>query len=136
LLTGDIGCEGDDAPVRLGSQLARRRLQIHLVPRHDRHIGPFAGQFPRDGLANAPTAAGHDRMLVLQSEVHGILSPWRRDQILLPHYSLFSLRKPGARMLPDAGDAGTAYMPPAQRPPSEHGYMRRIPSQSRGWRAP
>jgi hypothetical protein len=70
----DIGCEGNDAPVRLGSQLPRRRLQIRLVPRHDRHIGPFASQFPRDGFADTPTTAGHDRMLVLQSEVHGILS--------------------------------------------------------------
>ena len=63
LLAGDIGCEGNDAPVRLGRQLPRRRLQIHLVARHDRHIGPFASQFPRDGFANAPAAAGHDRML-------------------------------------------------------------------------
>ena len=74
LLAGDIGCEGYDAPVRLGSQLPRRRLQIRLVPRHDRHIGPFASEFPRDGFANAPTTASHYCMLVLQSEVHGILS--------------------------------------------------------------
>jgi len=74
LLAGYIGCEGNDAPVRLGSQFPRRRLQIRLVPRDDRHIGPFASQFPRDGFADAPTTAGHDRMLVLQSEVHGILS--------------------------------------------------------------
>jgi hypothetical protein len=31
-------------------------------------------EFPRDGFADTPTTAGHDRMLVLQSEVHGILS--------------------------------------------------------------
>jgi hypothetical protein len=80
LLAGDIGCEGNDAPVRLGSQLSRRRLQIPLVPRHDRHIDPFASQFPRYGFANAPTAASHDRMLALQSEVHGTLSPWLRDR--------------------------------------------------------
>src|SRR6202011_4612820 len=77
---GDIGCKRNDAPVRLSSQLSRRRLQIHLVPRHDRHIGPFASQFPRDGFANAPTTASHDRMLTLQSEVHGILSPCRSDR--------------------------------------------------------
>src|SRR5438477_12960871 len=34
LLAGDIGWEGNDAPVRLGGQLSRRRLQIPLVPRH------------------------------------------------------------------------------------------------------
>ena len=56
-------------------QLPRRRLQIRLVPRHDRHIDPFASQFPRDGFADAPTAAGHDRMLAVQSEVHGSSSP-------------------------------------------------------------
>jgi hypothetical protein len=38
LLAGDIGCRGKDAPVRLGRQLSRRRLQIRLVPGHDRHI--------------------------------------------------------------------------------------------------
>src|SRR6266446_5029450 len=69
-----------------------------LVPRHDRHIDPFASQFPRNGLANSPTAASHDRMLALQSEVHGTLFPWRRDRDdLLLHCSLFSLREPGAR---------------------------------------
>jgi aldose 1-epimerase len=38
------------------------------------HIGPFASQFPRDGFADAPATASHDRMLVLQSKIHGILS--------------------------------------------------------------
>ena len=57
-----------------GSQLPRRRLQIPLVPRHDRHIDPFASQFPRNGFADAPAAAGHNRMFALQSEVHGTLS--------------------------------------------------------------
>src|SRR5206468_316236 len=79
LLAGDIGCEGNDAPVRLGSQLPRRRLQIPLVPRHDRHIDPFASQFPRNRFANAPTAASYDRTLAFQSEVHGTLSLWRPD---------------------------------------------------------
>ena len=74
LLAGDIGCEGNDAPVRLGRQLPYRCLQIRLVAGHDRHIDPFTSQFPRNGFANAPAAAGHDRMLVVQSEVHGILS--------------------------------------------------------------
>src|SRR6266404_9276876 len=98
LLAGDIGCEGNDAPVRRGRQLSRSCLQIPLVPRHDRHIDPFASQFPRNGLANSPTAASHDRMLALQSEVHGTLFPWRRDRDdLLLHCSLFSLREPGAR---------------------------------------
>src|SRR5438105_11749937 len=56
LVAGDIGCKGNDAPVRLGRQLSRRRLQIRLVAGHDRHIDSFAGQFPRDGFADAPTA--------------------------------------------------------------------------------
>jgi hypothetical protein len=80
LLAGDIGCEGNDAPVRLASQLPRRRLQVSLVPRHDRHIDPFASQFSRNGFANAPTTAGHDRMLALQSEVHDTFSPWWRER--------------------------------------------------------
>ena len=97
-LAGDIGCERHDAPVCLGSQLPRRRLQIRLVPRYDRHIGPFASEFPRDGFANAPTTASHDRMLVLQSEVHGIISLVRVTAILLLHCLWFFLRDPGARV--------------------------------------
>src|SRR5277367_703872 len=80
LLAGDIGRERKDAPVRFCSQLPRRRFKSLPVARHDRHIDAFARQFPRDGLADAPTAAGYDRMLALQSEVHGFLSPWRRDR--------------------------------------------------------
>jgi hypothetical protein len=80
LLAGDISREGKDVPVRLSSKFACRRLQSLLVARYDRHIDAFARQFPRDGFADAPTAAGHDRMLALQSEVHGFLSPWRRDR--------------------------------------------------------
>src|SRR5262249_7741386 len=76
LLAGDIGRQRNDAPVCRGSQLACRRLQIPLGPRHDRHIDPFARQFPRNGFADAPAAASYDRMLALQSEVHGNLSPW------------------------------------------------------------
>jgi len=74
VLAGDIGCKGNDAPVRLGRQFSRRRLQIRLVAGDDRHIDPFPRRFPRDGFANAPTAAGHDRMLVVQPEVHGTFS--------------------------------------------------------------
>jgi hypothetical protein len=52
-------------PVGRGGQLTRRRLQIRLGARHDRHIDPFASQFPRNGLADAAAAAGHNRMLAL-----------------------------------------------------------------------
>jgi hypothetical protein len=90
------GREGNDAPVRFGSQLSRRRLESLLVPRHDRHIDPFARQLPRDGFTDAPAAAGDDRLLALQSEVHGTLSLWRRGRDLLPHGPLFSLTHPGA----------------------------------------
>jgi hypothetical protein len=41
----------------------------------ERNASVFARQFPRDGFADAPTAAGYYRMLALQSEVHGIFSP-------------------------------------------------------------
>jgi hypothetical protein len=82
LLAGDIGGEGQDAPVRRGRQLPCRRLQIRLGARHDRHIDPFASQFPRNGFANAATAASHDRMLALQSEVHGSLSLVARPQFM------------------------------------------------------
>ena len=77
-----------------------------FVPGHDRHIDPFARQFPRDGLADAPAAAGHDRMLVLQSEVHGTLSLSKRPRYLLapmPHCSL--LREFGARVARCRDDA-------------------------------
>ena len=74
LPAGNVGNERKDAPVRCASQFPRRRLQIRLGARHDRHIDPFASQFPRNGFANAPTAASHNRMLALQSEFHGSLS--------------------------------------------------------------
>src|SRR5215472_16326303 len=105
-LAGDIGGEGQDAPVRRGSKLPRRRLQIPLGARHDRDINPFASQFPRNGLPNAAAAAGHDRMLVLQSEVHGILSLVGVSSIFWIHRLLFSLKEPGARV---AGKCGAMH---------------------------
>src|SRR5207244_1075809 len=73
LFAGDVGGEGQDAPVGRGRQLPRRCLEISLGSRDDRHIDAFARQFPRNGLANAPATARHNRMLALQSEVHGSL---------------------------------------------------------------
>jgi hypothetical protein len=35
------------------------------------------------GLNQATVGAGHDRMFALQFEVHGTLSPWRRDRDLI-----------------------------------------------------
>jgi hypothetical protein len=80
LLRCDVGCDGEDAPVRFGSQLSCRRLESLLVPRHDRDIDAFPGQFPRNGFADAPAPASHDRMLALQSQIHGISSPSRCDR--------------------------------------------------------
>jgi hypothetical protein len=77
-----------------------RRLVTKGHRRHDRPIDPFASQFPRNGFASAPTAAHHDRMLALQSEVHGTHSLGGVTAILLLRCSLFSLR-PEARVLPD-----------------------------------
>ena len=73
-------------------------LQIRLVPGHDRHIGPFASQFPRNGFTGCPDRhASYDRMLAVQSEVHGTLSRWRRRPAILLHYgSLFFLREASA----------------------------------------
>src|SRR6266480_1583555 len=45
------------------------------------------------------TIASHDRMLVPQSEVHGILSLVGVVAILRLHCSLFSLKQPGARVV-------------------------------------
>src|ERR1043166_3494363 len=72
---GDIGGKRDDAPVRLMRKLTRRCLQALLVARDDRHIHALARQFPRNGLADAPAAAGDDGMFALQSEIHGKLPP-------------------------------------------------------------
>src|SRR5262249_34565540 len=58
-------------------------LQIFLVARHDHDIGPFASQFPRDGFADTPTTAGHDGMLVVQSEVHSTSLPCQSDRGVL-----------------------------------------------------
>jgi hypothetical protein len=86
LFAGDIGGKGNDAPVRLMRQLPRRRLQVGLVARHDRHIHALARQFPRNGLADAPAAAGHDRVLALQSKVHGNLRLLAAEVILPLRY--------------------------------------------------
>src|SRR6516225_9363885 len=123
LLAGNVGGKRKDAPVRGTSQLPRRRLQIRLGARHDRHIDPFASQFPRNGLADAATAASHDRMLALQSEVHGSLSFKEVTAIFLLHRSLFSLRKPGARVLPDRGDVWNVRDPSGRAAAAQAQYM-------------
>jgi hypothetical protein len=53
---------------------------MHLVSGHERDVDAFASQFTTNRFADADAAARHDRMLALQSEVHGILSPSRRDR--------------------------------------------------------
>ena len=78
-------------------QLPRRRLQIPLVPRHDRHIDTFARQFPRDGFANTPTTASDDRMLALQSEVHGVLHSWRPDSNFAAKLSIVLSARPSRK---------------------------------------
>ena len=64
----------DDAAPGLGGQLPRRRLQRVLRARHDGDVRAFAGQLPRDGLADAEAAAGHDRVLAFEPQVHGLAS--------------------------------------------------------------
>src|SRR5262245_23285652 len=88
LLAGDIGGERDNAPVRLAGQLPRSRLQACLVPRNNRKIDPFLGQFSRNCFADASTPARHDGALALQSEIHGILPSWRRYRSLLASPSI------------------------------------------------
>jgi hypothetical protein len=68
-------------------------------------------------FANAPTTTSHDRMLVLQPEVHGILSLVGVTAILLPHCSLFSLREPGASVCRTGRCIERDYSTPAEPPP-------------------
>jgi len=46
-------------------------------------VDAFAGQFPGDGFADASAAAGHDRVLALQAEVHGGFSRGGVGAVLL-----------------------------------------------------
>ena len=65
-----VADDGDDRSPRLARQLAGGRLQGLRVPGHDRNPRTLARQLPGHGLANAPTASGHDGALVLQLQVH------------------------------------------------------------------
>jgi hypothetical protein len=56
-------------------------------------------------------------MLVLQPEVHGILSLVGVTAILLLHCSLFSLREPGASVTSMGRCIERDYSPPAEPPP-------------------
>src|ERR1700730_14841353 len=97
---------------------------------------PLGSQFPRNGFANAPTAASHDRMLALQSEVHGTLSPCCVTAILTLLSELFSLREPGAGVARRRTMYGTCLhclRQSRRRSSTIHG---RTPSQSCGSGAP
>ena len=59
---------------RLALQLARDGLEAVLRPGDDRDVDTFARQLERDGLADAETAAGHERTLALQSKIHRVTS--------------------------------------------------------------
>ena len=63
------------------------------------------GQGEGDGLADAPTAAGNDRMLALQSEVHGILSPWRCDRDFVASGRIVLSEVPSRKSCQTYGDA-------------------------------
>src|SRR5438552_3076013 len=52
------------------SGMTRRPLELLLGAGDDRHVDPFAGQLPRDGLADAKAASGHDRVLASEPQVH------------------------------------------------------------------
>src|SRR5262245_18968994 len=82
-LAGDIGGKREDAPIGLAGQLPRRRLQVTLIPRNNRNVDPFFGQFSRNSFADTPTPARHDGALALQSEIHATLRSWRRYKSLL-----------------------------------------------------
>src|SRR5262249_3073033 len=88
-LAGDIGGKREDAPIGLAGQLPRRRLQVTLIPRNNRNVDPFFGQFSRNSFAHTPTPAGPPRpacpagALSLTTETHATLRSWRRYKSLL-----------------------------------------------------
>jgi hypothetical protein len=101
LPAGDVGDEREDASVGLAAQLAGGCLQISPVPRDDRHVDPFPGQFSCDGFADPPTTARHDGPLALQSEVHGsFLTVVRAPVFRSTHQALFSHQGRGASATP------------------------------------
>src|SRR5262249_2101443 len=68
-----VSCKRNDPPIGLGRKLPRRRGEIRPRACDDCHGDAFACQFSRDCLPNSTAAAGHNCMLTLQSEIHGIL---------------------------------------------------------------
>src|SRR2546425_1032941 len=70
LLAGDVGDQRNDLAARLALQLARRGLEPIFRARDDRHIDALAGELERDRLADAETAAGHERAFAFQSKIH------------------------------------------------------------------
>jgi len=93
LLAGDVGWQRNDAPVRRGSQFRRRRLQIPLLRATIATSTPSRANSRAMALPMPRLPPVTIACLSLQSE-----GPWhslylgKRDQILLPHCSLFSLR--------------------------------------------
>ena len=75
--------ERDDAPPGLRAQLRRRGFQRPLRARRDRDVRAFARELACDGLADAEAAAGDDRALALEPQIHCAPPP----SIKLCHYT-------------------------------------------------
>jgi len=70
LALGEIGGNGQDLPSGFAADLVRRRFERFLAARADRDVRPLARQRAGDALADAETAAGDQRDLARQLQIH------------------------------------------------------------------
>ena len=68
-----IGGNGHDLAAGFLGDFVRRGFERFLAPGADRDIDAFLGERAGDALANAFAAAGHQRGLALELEVHRFL---------------------------------------------------------------
>ena len=71
-----IAHDGDHVATGLHRELRHRVQQRLLVTCQQRDIGAFEQQRAGDGLADALAAAGDERALALELEIHGCPSLW------------------------------------------------------------
>ena len=82
LVAGGVGADADHLAPGLRRQFGGRGGERLRVARQQRHVGAFLRQHARDGLADAAAAAGDERALALEFEVHGV-----RVGVAMPHLS-------------------------------------------------
>src|SRR5262249_53067485 len=77
-----VGGNGEDLPAGFATDLLGRRLEHVLAPRTDRDVRALAREHAGDAFADPETAAGHERHVAAELQIHGPPQPCvsiRRD---------------------------------------------------------